>query len=186
MFLTIVLQTSLSLVTFMSFVIVISAGSLNTSSFTLPLRSFSMTFKQVVFVFPLFLFVVLSASCNYFLAGVSGGSLMRWTSQFRRLLLFVLLNGSTLVISYSFWLDIFLGHLMLIICLNIRLWEESILLAVFDVWLRVVLENRCCKCFESSQFGTTQYWYVWICNFAGAFSYYRLLTLFSCLCLSLC
>ena len=76
-FLTIVLQTSLSLVTFISFVIVISAGSLNTSSFTLPLRSFSMTFNQVVFAFPLFLFVLLSASCNDILAGVSGGSLMR-------------------------------------------------------------------------------------------------------------
>ena len=45
----------------------------------------------------------------------------------------VLLHGSTLVISYSFCLDIFLGHLMLIAYLNIRLWKESILFAVFDV-----------------------------------------------------
>ena len=61
----------------MSFVIVISAGSLNTSSFTLLLRSFSMTFNQVVFALPLFLFVVLSASYNDILADVYGGSLMR-------------------------------------------------------------------------------------------------------------
>ena len=61
----------------MSFVIVISAGSLNTSSFTLPLRSFSMTFNHFVFAFLLFLFVVLSASFHDILAGVSGGSLMR-------------------------------------------------------------------------------------------------------------
>ena len=61
----------------MSFMIVISAGSLNTPSFMLPLRSSSMTFNQVVFAFPLFLFAVLSDSYNDILAGVSGGSLMR-------------------------------------------------------------------------------------------------------------
>ena len=64
----------------MSVVIVVSAGSLNTSSFKLLLRSSSVTFNQVVFAFPRFLFVVLSASYSDILAGVSSGVSAIFTS----------------------------------------------------------------------------------------------------------
>ena len=67
----------MSLVTFISFVIVISAGFIEYVKFYVTTKIFFNGFQPGCLYFSSFLFVVLSASCNDILAGVSDGSLMR-------------------------------------------------------------------------------------------------------------
>ena len=96
-------------------------------------RSFSITLSQVVGVFPHFFLDGCSASYIEILAGVSFGILIKWPSQFKRLLFIVWLHGSTLVLLYRFTLDIFLGQRMFMACRIILLWNESICFAIVVV-----------------------------------------------------
>ena len=75
-------------------------------------------------------FLRYSASAS--LAGVSGCSVMRWSSQWRRRLCIVVLHSSVLVLVYSSMMLIFLGQCVPRIFLGCLLWK---VLTVFSSFL---------------------------------------------------